>query len=380
MLGAQAWLTLAGLWAVGVLVRPPRRAVGWTAVAVLCAVGLSLLQGTASLMVDNLVAALAVGAMALVLRFRDCPGRAAVPFALTLVLLTLVKDAGLLLAAVVWLAAAGLQARGMRSARALLVPLVGIAAARLAWQVHIHLAFPAAGLTRHALSVENLRRMGADKSMADLAALARALLSRVLSPDNQALQALVLLAAAVLLPMLWRGLRPRRLTAILWAVGGYAVYLFFLWGMYAFTLSLASAQKLVALERYNSTYALFLYGLLAAVCLTDDAWRREAALLLVIVPLALPIWRAGLPRLVRETYFVPLRAQMETLARERPLAPGEKACIVLQTGDDPTFAWYMARYTFQSDALEVCASPSDVPDADVWYTFTPADASVSSSL
>lgn len=343
MLAAQAWLTLAGVWTLFAFVRGR---FGWVkAIGVLAVVliVLSLLQGTASLMVDNLVAALAIGAMAMLIYAAEQGKRASVWCAsIVLAVLCLIKDAGMFFALSAISAMWGLLAARKKCVGPVvwLVPALLPVLLRASWQVHIRLAFPAAGLTRHALSIENMRAMGADKSYADWLELAKRLLAAVFTPGNQAVQAFFLfvltLTVSVVVRRYVRGIWQARteLRALAWGaivLGGYIVML---WGTYAFTLALPTAMNLVALERYISACAMFLLGATAIVALTRSAEGPAVpcavyVALLLCLPLLVPLWRSGVERLFRENYAVPLRAEMVEQAQKRPLSEGEQALWVL---------------------------------------------------
>jgi len=102
MLCAQAWLTLAGFWTLFGLVRKGNAA-QLTAAAAVAVMGLSLFQGTASLMVDNLLAAQATAVFVLAVWSRKSSRYMAELTVAPIALLMLIKDTGLLLAAVLWL-------------------------------------------------------------------------------------------------------------------------------------------------------------------------------------------------------------------------------------------------------------------------------------
>ena len=125
--------------------------------------------------------------------------------------------------------------------------------------------------------------------------------------------------------------------------------------MYFFTMPLKAALEAVAFERYNITFALFLYGLfglyLLLVPLCSLPLRRVAPLLLacmLALPAALPAYRSGVRRLAAETYRVPVREQLYAMEQARPLLPDETAA--LYTGSQSLqedFVSFIAAYTFQ---------------------------------
>lgn len=394
MLAAQAWLVAAAalpLWGLGA---QRRRFAAGVVTALVALAMLSVFQGTASLMVDNLIAAISAGAAAMAL-YRSEDGRSCVLWlAPVLSVCCLIKDSGILFAAVVFAMVVILRKRrGVKLSHTALLASAPVAC-RLLWLLHTRLAFPSAQSTRHALSIENFRHMGADKSIGDILDIGARLARALLSPDNQILQVLLLTLICCALGAAYRALVQKRRVRIareaLLLVGGAATALIYsvsLWCMYTFTLSLSNALDLVALERYASTCALFLYGLLAAYMITalNEADgikpRRVAAMLcgvaLVAAPYAVPSWRAGVPRLASESYSVPLRAHIQSLYEKRPLAEGEAA--VIYAGDavgDASFISYIARYQWLRADIKVVTSESLEPDTltDVVYALADDEA------
>lgn len=389
MLTAQAALTLSGFYSLLALTEGRGRAVKTVGLLALLIVGLSLFQGSASLMVDNLVAALGVGALSIAaaafngklpLR-RSCLGTA-----LVCSYLCIVKDSGLFFAAAVcfYVIVLTLMERAGQKRLSCIIPPICAVAVRGVWQLHLRLSLPSAGLSRHALSADNLRRMGSDKSYGDMAEIGSRLVGRMFSLDGQILQILIVIGLGVFAVMLSRRLCRERQEIRgnaafgVWAIAVSAAYAVMLWITYCFTFQLSSALELVAVERYSSTCALFLYGALAIHLLTHLRFPSRSGTavicLLLWLPLVWPSWRAGVPRLFHENYYVPLRAQMQEMYEKRPLAEGEKAVWVLQDESiDPLFAGYMAKYTFYSDQIGICMPQALEGNWDVIYLCSPLE-------
>ena len=376
MLAAQAWWVFAGVLALAGLIAKPHRSIKYIGLLAPALIVLSLYQGTASLMVDNLIAALAIGAVSLAVFARNTLRKAAWPLGMVLATLALVKDSGLFFAAICVLLILILVWRrhAWREEAGIWLPIIALpAVSRLVWWIHLKLAFPAAELTKHAFSIENLRQQGADKSFADMLTILKNVFVQGFSLHNQTVQMLLLTLFCCLITIAMRYRKTRRVHAgreALLLLGGLMVqisYLLSLWAMYTFTLPLTTALRLVAFERYNSTCALFSYGALAAYMLTVQ-WepvRRLVvaalgAALMLAVPMAIPSYRAGVERLFVETYQVPIRQQLEQLDQKRPLRDGENAVIYLADDKEtPSYIAYMARYVFQSDSVTV-ATDSDL--------------------
>lgn len=369
LLTAQAAFALAGWMGLFALIEGRGKVLQALCAAACTVIGLSLFQGTASLMVDNLLPAVAVGAVCLLAKGERCPWL----MGMLASVLALLKDSGLYFAAVIavlflFLLRQGCWKKAVVKTAKLCLP---VAAVRGAWAVHIHTAFPAADVSRHALTVENLRKTGADKSYADMLAIARKLLAEVFSLRNQAVQILLLMLVACIAVWIIRSAQTGH-----WRMGGewgvlaasacvYAAWTGFLGLMYIFSMPVANALELVAFERYNSTCALFLYGVLLVWLMTLPKMRlKGAALLLTLVPLCIGSWTSGVPRLFRENYFVPLRQTMETLSLQN--APEGSAAVIVSPEEDTVYADYMARYAFQDAAISAVSDPAQQP-AQVYY-------------
>lgn len=373
MLTAQAWLVLAALWPLTENGTGGGYPAKWVGIGTVLLGGLSLYQGTASLMVDNLLAALAIGALATALS--DGKGKETCLSA-ALAMLCMVKDSGLFFAAVVF--AALLLKKTFQSQKRLpcLGALVPVALCRAAWYVHIKTAFPAADISRHAFTLTNMKLAGADKSYADMLTIAKELLKRAATLNNQALQILLLVAITYgTLRLL--GLTARRDGWVpLLGLAVYAAWLASLWGMYVFSMPVGGALNLDAYERYNSTCALFLYGAWAVWLLRrlrQGGRLQSVTALLLVLPMMWGGWRAGIPRLFRETYQVPMRVQMQALAEQRPVRDGEQAALLLPEGVSQAFAAYMARYVFQTAQMSVYIGGPVDDGTDVVYLLPGAD-------
>lgn len=366
MLSAQAWLTLAGLWPLTALLGQKQRPFKALCLLPVGLIGLSLFQGTASMMVDNLLAALAIGALAMTAYGKK---DALWPVSIVLAQLCMVKDSGLFLAlgcAAVWLA----MQQGPRRKRLIRLGLLALpsAAARVSWYIHIKTAFPAADTTRHAMTLANMRLAGSDKSYGDMLTIAQSLFSRAMSLGNQAVQALLLALVIGLLLWLCRLLSRRDYWVLAGMALGYLAWLMGLLFMYIFSMPISGALELSAFERYNSTFALLLYGAVAVwlLCRVGQANRRCLLAALLCIPLLLPSWRAGIPNLLQKgLYFSPLREQMQVLADQRPLQEGETAVLLLPDGENKPYATYMAQYVFQSPLIS--ADFTNPGNTDVVY-------------
>ena len=376
LLTVQSWLVLAGIWPLFGAAEGKNAWWKRIGMAGVLLVFLSLYQGTASLMVDNLLPAVAVGALGTgILLQKQTNARGLWMVGVQLAQLCMIKDSGLFFAAavlVLLLAARLLDGPRprWRDGAALAIPALF---ARCLWLFHVKTAFPAANLSRHALTLENLRRTGGQKSFEEMLSIGKSLLERMLSPDNLVLQMVALSLMIGLFEAFRRktGKKEKRqacllplaeaVIALAYGVG--------LWGMYIFSMPGSGAGNLAAFERYNSSCALFLYGVTALWLMgkpsEDKGWTATSVLALCAV-LLIPAWRSGVPRLFQENYHVPLRYTMEELRDERPLQPGEEAVLLVDGDEYVSFASYMARYVFQSPDIRVEQSVSENQNAVIY--------------
>lgn len=320
---------------------------------------LSICQGSASLMVDNLLAAAAIGAAALAAATRKAPR----PWLLAVVLATLclIKDSGLYFALLALAVYGFFLRRNHHSLKALLPPIALPVLVRAAWWIHIKTSFTAAALTKHAFTLANMESVSANRTWDNLLSIGKAVIRSVLSRHNHVLLLLLLMTACCAVIVLLRYFRTHRIslagegTLLLGASVSHGFYLLLLLGMYFLTMPLKGALQAVAFERYNVTFALFLYGLFAVYLLlippdSLPCRRLMPAVLVVMLalPLALPGFRGGIPRLLTETYRVPVREQIDTLEQIRPLRPSETGALYLGSQSlQEDFVSYIAAYTFQ---------------------------------
>lgn len=383
LISVQAWVTLAGLMPLFAFVTRKGQLIQRAAVAAMLLIGLSLYHGTAALTVDNLVGVLSIGAMCLLLWAHCHDGRGQLYGAAALAVVALVKDSGLffVICLVLLYALAGFEKGNVkRCFSRLLYAGAPALAARLAWYVHIKLAFPAADVSRHAMTLKNLRIMGSDKSYEDMFTIAKKLFGEAFSTHNMAVEVLLMMlcvcAVIILLHRVftgeWHILRYAAVPVTAAAV--YAAWTVMMALMYIFNMSVANAMNLTSYERYNGTCVLFLYGVLAVWLLITakklPGWPAVILSLVLLVPYTFGgMWTLGMPRLFEETYFVPLREQMEVLSAMRRIRPGEKAAVIVETEDVTSFAEYMARYAFQADDIRVIAADkaAQADAADLYF-------------
>ena len=383
LISVQAWVTLAGLMPLFAFVTRKGQLIQRVAVISLVLIGLSLYHGTAALTVDNLVGVLSIGTMCLLLWAHCHDGHGQLYGAVALAVVALVKDSGLffVICLVLLYALAGFEKGNVKRCFSRLLNVGAPAlAARLAWYVHIKLAFPAADVSRHAMTLKNLRIMGSDKSYEDMFTIAKKLFGEAFSTHNMAVEVLLMMlgvcAVIILLHRVfageWRILRYAAVPVTAAAV--YTAWTVMMALMYIFNMSITNAMNLTSYERYNGTCVLFLYGMLAVWLLITarklPGWPAVFLSLVLLVPYAFGgMWTLGMPRLFEETYFVPLRGQMEVLSAMRQIRPGEKAAVVVEAGDVTSFAEYMARYAFQADDIRVIAADkaAQADAADLYF-------------
>jgi len=385
MITAQAWFTLVALLPLFGVSGKKTGAYSF-GIIVLIVIVLSIYQGTASLMVDNLLAAVAIGVAAMAVQMRQ--SIRIWSLAVVLMTLCLIKDSGLYFALLVIALCYFLLRRGHLPKKRLFPLILLPAAGRAIWWIHIKTAFSDAVLTRHAFTLENMEAVSAGRTWENFIAIGKAVLRSALTRYNHSLLMLGLMLICCTAIVLLRYFHTRKLSfsreaALL--IGScviYGFYLALLFGMYYFTMPLEAALEAVAFERYNITLALFLYGLFTMYILLMPLdllpFKRMMPFVLammIAVPIAIPIYRSGVHRLISETYSVPVREQIYALEEKRPLQSVETAGLYI--GDlslQGDFVSYIAAYTFQqnltiytTDTLDTAALP------DVLYALVTDD-------
>ena len=238
----------------------------------------------------------------------------------------------------------------------LLLPVVS----RALWAARLRLAFADAEHTRHAFSLSNMQSVSADRTWDTLWEISKTVLRGGLRPGGPVMQLMLLMFCFCLALAAYRYFTTRRLRfadearMLLFSTLSYGLYLMSLIGMYFFTMPLPGALQAVVFERYNASFALFLYGLFAVYVLLLSLYTLKRARLLALLcaaalaaPALIPAYRGGLRRLLRENYSVPVRTQIAELSAARPLSPGETAAVyVSDPGVQQDFVYYIAAYTF----------------------------------
>lgn len=239
-----------------------------------------------SLLVDALLPAMAAGMTAIALYYRDQPGRAALLTLPISAATLLLKNTGLLFAAIhfililcLWLRSRKQHKLSLRTGFPVLLHAIVPACVQLLWSQHVALVFQAADDAKHTMSAEHYGNMFAQKQPEDIQNIIQTFLHRIFDfSENPTLKAMLIinfvLAAALLLHVLFIKKHVGLITKTLLILDGiYAVYGAGLMAMYLFSMPTGEALYLASFDRYIYTILIYLlipFALCMAYLLTES--------------------------------------------------------------------------------------------------------------
>lgn len=310
----QGALTAACIWPLLAFVpRQSKGAAGLFRMGVSLAAALSVIVVVLTrcvyyLMVDELLAAAAIGGFAVAYAHRKTFWKAvwlSLPFAVSA---TLIKNSGLLFAVAQALLLLGCYLRygrygsteheKKRNRLALLcgacIPIVCL----LLWLAHVDMVFSDGLLTPHALGLDRFQARLSEKTMEDIGAIFRLVFAMVFSFQNPLLVHLLLWNAALLvLALVIFANKQKGYRSLLWIVlycdAMFVLYVLGLVGTYVFSMSRSEALEAASAMRYLFTIYAYCAGLFVAVGLTAvQGLSNRRLATLCLLALCLPMYQA----------------------------------------------------------------------------------------
>ncbi len=289
MLIGQAVLILACFYAVFGVVERSRRllpaSVLGLSLATLCFLNQAIRMNT--LLVDLLLPALALCAVATASTHRDSFWRACFLCAPMLALLTIAKTSGLFFAglAAVYLLSVVLSKRGQRSEEkpparesvpvrlaAALLAIAFAVASFLSWQLHVSVDLKGVN-SKHTVSAENIQEVYSEKTPEIIAKITDAYIDAIFTPGSMGITVFAACNAlgliAYLVARFGFGRRWRLLRCLCTLDIAVVVYYVGIWGMYLLTMPTEEALILAGFERYASSITIFFVGALG-MCIAGN--------------------------------------------------------------------------------------------------------------
>lgn len=351
-----------------------------------------------SLQVDTLLAFLTIGGMAVIAGNRQPSLRAAAGLAPLLALLVFTKSSGIFfgLLLLMLFAFAVRESEGSRAAlRGALACAAVLIVAFLLWQLHVKLAYPGSGTTKHAVSLENYRHTVMDKSGGVIRAVAMRMARRLLHPARTERRLLALGSVALVCSVLAiRAFDPQRVLWLrrLWRtviVGAalFAVWYAMLFIMYVFSMTKTEAMNLVAIDRYERTVLAVILGgaiifLLRCFCRESFAfgnvrWLAVCAAVGAAILLAFGVGEklpsGAVQRLAKRPASKPKAFAPVLDIRDKYEVDAEKSYMILTMHD--VFPNYMAHFAvkyeyYSNDIMLVCGGVRGKGyDPNAYYCF-----------
>ena len=348
----------------------------------------------ATLQVDWLLAFLAIGAAA---SAAAC-GRglremltAALPACIAMVY---VKNSGLFFAVATLLIVYLRAGDRRRARRAVPAGAAGVAAAYLAWILHVRLSYDSGLSTKHAVSLTAYAQEASQKGLAFIARLAGEMLEALVRPEAYQLVSAAFVALCFAAVAAVCRLRPefrparaavyRRLGG---AVGAYAAWYAMLYAMYVFSMPAEEASWLASYFRYNATGLMYMMGLSALAMfdffsqakLRAGWWARIAYPALIAgcaAVLALCAPSSFLTQLfVRESGLIPIRQRIVDAREAFDLPDGGRYMTFTADGAEgrrPRGTFYYVKYDLQTaDQLAIVAG--EQPSGEPFYAWGDPD-------
>lgn len=251
-----------------------------------------------TIQVDRLLGLLGFGATAMLCYYYEDPKRALPATAAVAAALALVKASGVFFSALI----AGMMLLTLRRKGAsfrerflaFLILAVAIGLALGLWQIHLKFAYPNAGHSKHAVSVESYAASFHEKTPELVWSILRKMLSRLIHPGKDELAgyaACVTVFAAMIILVRFakqeRVVWQKRLVSLLiFSVAVYAMWYALLFLMYIFSMPVEEARYLASIMRYESSVMVLVMGwqalfLIAFVCRQDAVFSRTKCIAVV---------------------------------------------------------------------------------------------------
>lgn len=292
---------------------------------------------------------------------RGCKRRELFFAACYAVFLTQIKNSGVFFAgliSLVLLKNAGRESIGPRTAAALSPALP-----MLLWNRHCTYVFPAAAETRHALTLANFRATLAEKTGAEMLAVAKAMAKFSLTWRDVWLTALLFGLLGALVFLLVKEERRTWGKALLLAALLYAAYQIGTLGMYLFSMPEAEARTLAGADRYTRSILIAAVYLFTAAALKTLARLPKgralfsSALLSFALcgVLVLTTGQLRLAPLDGHDFDPATRRWIEETAEAYAIPEGSSVCV-LTPEPDAGYANFVTRYILRSgDVLSFVA-------------------------
>jgi len=330
--------------------------------------------GIHNLLVDGLLADIAIAAFAIIFLYRE-----KIQLAIWCVLPLLVFEVCVKNSGIMWVVAILIEAVYFSWKQLDKKELIKYIALILSategivflWKQHISLVFANASNSSHSMSVSNYKRILEGKTAEDIENIRRIFLQRCFSIDSALLHILIiLLVTAVVLRIFYKQIYKLcsmtfcfiycLIICTIYQIGNFA--------MYIFSMPLEEANRLAGYERYVMTLEMFIMGVILTVLLQfviktawNQKWYYEWKKLLVIVLLFVSIvWDKNVSAkewVVHKVYTSGREAdrpRMDEIIANNNLEDGKSAIVYISGPNDRDvgYRYHMSRYLLWSGNIK----------------------------
>lgn len=348
------------------------KGIAYIIAGLMCVIGVcggnNIANGPFHLLVDKLLAYIAIAAFVIVYHYRKQLEKGMICVLPLLTLVIVVKNSGIM-----WVAAIFCEAiyfwlkynhHDRKQIRPLSLLIVVPALFRFLWDKHVDMVFASGDLSYHAMSAENYSATLTNKSVEDIKMISTMFADRVFTWKNSMIMfAVIFVVLFVICCFLDRDILKKTdgLFLLFYSLVVYIIYQVGNFVMYLVSMPMYEAAYLAGYERYVATVEWFIWGIavmtLLVIMMNIDSTadgRLSVAILCVFGAILLrpkmndivPVYRQEVPVSGRET----ARIHMDEIVSKYQLESGKKSLVYIgdPQDNDAGYREWMSRYVLYS--------------------------------
>lgn len=332
------------------------KGIAYVIAGLMCVIGVcggsNMANGPFHLLVDKLLAYIAISAFVIVYYYRKQPEKGMACILPLLTLVIVVKNSGIM-----WVVAIFCETlyfwfkyshHNRKQIRLMSLLLVIPALLRLLWDKHVDMVFASGDLSYHAMSAENYSATLTNKSAEDIKMISAMFADRVFTWKNHMIMLVVIFIALFGICCLLDRKILKKTDGLFLLFYSLAVYIIYQAGnyvMYMVSMPMSEAAYLAGYERYVATVEWFVWGIAVMTLLVimtnidSTADGRLSVVVLCAFGVILlwpemnditPVYRHEVPVSGRETS----RIHMDEIVSKYQLEPGKKSLVYIGEPQD----------------------------------------------
>lgn len=341
------------------------------------------------LLVDTVLPAMGIAALALILYYKDEPKKGLIYSIPIFTMLILVKNSGvffIIIDILVWLKIF-IKNNGFKAlfkTKYLLLVLVPVCAL-LIWNAHTDIVFESADTAKHSMSVENYLINLENKEDSDFPLIISQMKERMISLkdiDNQIL-IICIVAYFVMIIASFKNKESRKeiIGMLITFVLTYVLYQISLFAMYVFSMPPYEARHLAAYTRYFRTMVVFNVGI---TCITmirflerfefNKISKQYIAKIVLIILICIPVWlnKNSLVLLYKNTSGGNESRNIILSYKNTHSIEEQKSYLIYlsdNTEFNPDYMYYICKYDFRSKDVKVIKNFSELENMDKVFDY-----------